>query len=344
MTNALSVSAKKKIQAGGYSKLKEVVKKILLAGRARAEKLVDEEKARTYWEMGKEIEAHIQSEKKSEKDRNLYGDEVVKDLSKDLHLSDTLIYDSLVFSRTCEIFPTWGKLGWSKCRCLIYVEDETQRNLLVKAAEKLTVEELRRQIAETKPKRRKRLVTKKAAQKFIPKRGELSAYRVGSDGELELGFSTGVSLPQALAGCKEGEFVRLEAGEKFKKISGATKGDIYTYKGKVERVVDGDTLWVRINLGFRDFFIRQKLRLRGIDAPELSSAAGRRAKKFVEEKIAAATEIIVTTTKPDKYDRYLSDVWVGGANLNQLLLESGLAAIKTDYSEDDWDENNWGRY
>ena len=54
--------------------------------------------------------------------------------------------------------------------------------------------------------------------------------------------------------------------------------------------------------------------------------------------------MIVTTTKPDKWDRYLSDVWIGETNLNQLLLDKRLAKFKTDYTDSDWDESNWGRF
>ena len=54
----------------------------------------------------------------------------------------------------------------------------------------------------------------------------------------------------------------------------------------------------------------------------------------------------MTLTSPqlDKYDRYLSDVWLGGVNLNKLLLEKGLARTRTDFSEDDWTDLNWGRF
>ena len=54
-----------------------------------------------------------------------------------------------------------------------------------------------------------------------------------------------------------------------------------------------------------------KLRLRGLDCPEISTAAGRAAKRFVDGLIKAGDEVIVSTTKPDKYDRYLADVFVG---------------------------------
>ena len=101
---------------------------------------------------------------------------------------------------------------------------------------------------------------------------------------------------------------------------------------------------MRIDLGF-DFWVRQKLRLRGIDAPELDTKAGQAAKRFVEDKLVSVPFTIITTTKPDKYDRYLSDVWIDAdSNLNKRLLESGHARLKSDFSAGDWDLANWGRF
>src|SRR3990167_7609795 len=51
-----------------------------------------------------------------------------------------------------------------------------------------------------------------------------------------------------------------------------------TYKAFIERVVDGDTLIVKIDLGF-ETRIREYLRLRGIDAPETDTAEGKRSEE-----------------------------------------------------------------
>ena len=79
------------------------------------------------------------------------------------------------------------------------------------------------------------------------------------------------------------------------------------------------------------------MRLRGIDAPELPTAAGKEAKTFVEEALCGLLFVAVTTTKPDKYDRYLADIFYlvnekdpnvvirEGIFLNRELLKAGLA-------------------
>ena len=98
---------------------------------------------------------------------------------------------------------------------------------------------------------------------------------------------------------------------------------------------------VSIPLGF-GFTTVQKLRLRGLDAPEIESAEGKEAKAFLEQKLRSTeaekqekslplasglsvSPVLIRTTKSDKYDRYLADVWVAGQYLNQALLDEGLA-------------------
>ena len=84
---------------------------------------------------------------------------------------------------------------------------------------------------------------------------------------------------------------------------------LYTYKAWVERVIDADTPFVEIDLGF-DGETEQYLRLRGIDAPEISTAEGKKAKAFLEACLAPAPFILLTSSRSDKYDRYLADVFI----------------------------------
>jgi endonuclease YncB( thermonuclease family) len=110
----------------------------------------------------------------------------------------------------------------------------------------------------------------------------------------------------------------------------------YTYPARIESVIDGDTLWAVIDCGF-DTSIREKLRLRGIDAPELGTPEGDRTRRYVRRTLKACPTIVIQTHKTDKYDRYLSDIFylpdctdpvrIGrdGHFLNQTLLDKGLA-------------------
>jgi endonuclease YncB( thermonuclease family) len=120
----------------------------------------------------------------------------------------------------------------------------------------------------------------------------------------------------------------------FEKIS--AKKELYTYKAYLERVIDGDTLLVTIDLGF-SLIKEQRLRLRGIDAPELGEPGGSASKRFVESELKNTQFIIIKTYGTDLYDRFLVDIFYlpgeedsnrvihEGKFLNNELLNEGLA-------------------
>ena len=98
-------------------------------------------------------------------------------------------------------------------------------------------------------------------------------------------------------------------------------------------MTDGDTIWVLIDLGF-GVFTKQQLRLRGLDCPEIATRDGQSAKKFVEKMLRGNDKtVVITSTKSDKYDRYLADVFILKPSLqaplylylNQALIDKELA-------------------
>lgn len=97
----------------------------------------------------------------------------------------------------------------------------------------------------------------------------------------------------------------------------------YTYAATVERVVDGDTLDVSLDLGMR-VYLRTRLRLEGIDAPELHTSEGKAARDYVVQAMALGTLVTVATRKPDRYGRALARVTLpDGRDLTTVLLEAG---------------------
>ena len=101
--------------------------------------------------------------------------------------------------------------------------------------------------------------------------------------------------------------------------------DRYTYKAYVSEIIDGDTVKAVIDLGF-NIVTEQKLRLRGLDAPEIESAEGKEAKEFLAKQLTQpGASVLIRTVKPDKYDRYLADLWVDGKYINQELIDKGFA-------------------
>jgi micrococcal nuclease len=100
---------------------------------------------------------------------------------------------------------------------------------------------------------------------------------------------------------------------------------LYEYRAQLIRVVDGDTVWLDVDLGF-DVRRKDSFRLYGINTPEMNTAEGVTAKARLEELLKPGG-ITVTTEKDrrEKYGRYLATLWVSGANINRLLVTEGLA-------------------
>lgn len=105
----------------------------------------------------------------------------------------------------------------------------------------------------------------------------------------------------------------------------------YIYKAFVTDVYDGDSITVDVDLGFHTQIKNMKLRLLGIDTPEIRGEEremGLISKKAVEEKILNKWIIIKTEKdRTGKYGRYLATVFIDDLNLNEWLLEEGLAKV-----------------
>ena len=92
---------------------------------------------------------------------------------------------------------------------------------------------------------------------------------------------------------------------------------------------DGDSITVDIDLGFGIIMTSKKIRLYGIDAPEIRGDERERgliSKDWLSKKIEGE-QIILKTYKDrtGKYGRYLADIYFNGENLNELMLKEGLA-------------------
>jgi len=110
---------------------------------------------------------------------------------------------------------------------------------------------------------------------------------------------------------------------------------MYEYSATVERVVDGDTVDLDIDLGL-DVHVHERCRLYGINAPEMkgeSREAGMAAWKWlvgriVEERDMPAHKLAIRTIKDKKgkYGRYLAVLYVDGVfNVNEEMVEAGHA-------------------
>ena len=116
---------------------------------------------------------------------------------------------------------------------------------------------------------------------------------------------------------------------------------MYEYACIVDRVVDGDTVDVVLDLGFDvRFFSRE--RLYGIDTPESRTrdkdekARGLISKKFLQDSLADQEAVIKTKLKDSrgKYGRVLGELWVDGVNINQTMVDKHLAVDYQGQSKD----------
>lgn len=103
----------------------------------------------------------------------------------------------------------------------------------------------------------------------------------------------------------------------------------YVYRHvKVIRVVDGDTVELEIDLG-NSIRWRGNFRLFGIDTPEKKQAGYQEAIAFLSNLLAVPLTR-VETHKPDKFGRWLVDIFIptdqgGELHVNTLMIVNGYA-------------------
>lgn len=101
---------------------------------------------------------------------------------------------------------------------------------------------------------------------------------------------------------------------------------LYNYKATILNIVDGDTIDVKIDLGFK-IYIDMRLRLAGLDTPERNTESGKAAKLWLETALPINHEVRLSIFKAaDKYGRYLATIHYNGVDINQELIKSGHAS------------------
>lgn len=117
----------------------------------------------------------------------------------------------------------------------------------------------------------------------------------------------------------------------------------YEYNANVRRVIDGDSLYMDIDLGFDVIFKNQNVRLLGIDTPEsrtsdaVEKVFGNLSKCFVQNFVEKCEgKVIVRTYLDDKgkYGRILAEIL--DPTTKEILNES---LIKDGYAVRYWGEN-----
>jgi micrococcal nuclease len=115
---------------------------------------------------------------------------------------------------------------------------------------------------------------------------------------------------------------------------------LWHYRAVIMRVIDGDTVVAAIDMGFQNIKM-ERLRLAGIDAPELRPRKAGRTEEDVQDEKARARvttervrelvegrQVVIQTKKTGKFGRWLADIYLPddpSRTVNQVLLEEGLA-------------------
>ena len=102
---------------------------------------------------------------------------------------------------------------------------------------------------------------------------------------------------------------------------------MYEYKATVTKVYDGDTITVDFDLGFGILIRKQKIRLLGVNTPEVRGTEkpqGIISRDALRQRILGKVVIIKTSKdKKGKYGRWLAEVFIGEENINQWLITEG---------------------
>ena len=93
---------------------------------------------------------------------------------------------------------------------------------------------------------------------------------------------------------------------------------LFALSGKVVSIHDGDTITILQNK-------RQiKVRLFGIDAPELKQPYGKKSKQFLANLIAGEV-VEVEENGKDRYKRTIGTFYLNGKDINAQMVENGYA-------------------
>ena len=106
---------------------------------------------------------------------------------------------------------------------------------------------------------------------------------------------------------------------------------MWEYRAFVRKVYDGDTITVDFDLGFDILLKNQKIRLAGINAPEVRGeqrAEGLISRDALRSRIANKWIIIKTEKdKKGKYGRWIGTVILDDENINEWLINEGYAKV-----------------
>ena len=357
-TKTVSKILPKEISSEDYAKILLEIQTHIKQAQEEIVQTVTREKIVMAWQIGKVIDGHLSKNSQPE-----YGKNLIKKLEQDVSITKTVLYKMRNFYKSYPTLPKDdARLNWSHYRVLAgikkveerkYLEDLTRQNgwdsdQLQQEASKM--KEVQSNIAQIRAKSAAKLVVA-ITKKLMPLRGKLFSYSViqleiSKKNYIDCGFKIFRELEEVLPAEVKKELEKggliVDVTKKNKNYS-LNKSKLATrkinvYKAYLARVVDGDTIHVILDLGFK-IFHEEILRLKGINAAEIATDAGKKSARALQKILKDLPFLIVKTTGVDVYGRYVADVFLSeagqendpqkvadeGVYLNQMLLDRGLA-------------------
>jgi len=101
--------------------------------------------------------------------------------------------------------------------------------------------------------------------------------------------------------------------------------DYGPYLGTIDSVHDGDTVNVALDVGF-DLSVHTRVRVYGINAPELSTDAGKAAREFARTLLKPGDQVTVISKGWDKYGGRINGVInFSGGDYAERMIAAGHA-------------------
>ncbi|EAK0962142.1 thermonuclease [Campylobacter upsaliensis] len=105
--------------------------------------------------------------------------------------------------------------------------------------------------------------------------------------------------------------------------------------GKVSKVIDGDTIELLAKTSKENPYnhiTKLKIRLYGIDAPELKQAYGKEAKEYLSA-LVLKQEVSLIIENKDKYERIVGTIFLKGKDINKEMVKNGYAHAYESFSK-----------
>lgn len=264
------------------------------------------------WQIGKAINEYL-----SKNSQTGYGEKLVIQLAKDISITTTVLYKMRNFYQTYPQLPKdEDALNWSHYRVLSgikkaderkYLEDLTKQNNWAVNTLQQEINKSKEQTIKSSPTNNKTQKQKTKPnptnKKLYPIRGNLFSYSLISFDNnkktyIDCGFNIFKEIETNLKDSQIVDVIKKDEEDYSLKKSTINPKKLHVYKAYLDRVVDGDTIRVILDLGFKIHHL-EILRLKGINAPEMNTDEGKRSYKVLNDILKDAPFLIIKSIKID---------------------------------------------